>query len=193
MKTKLLMTVILLSTIVSLAQSQTSKHLLFKGVPIEGTLDKFVSKIKQNGFTEVGSEGGFSSLKGDFASYKGCNVVITTLQGNDLVGKVTVNFPGQNTWSSLASNYFNLKEMLTEKYGKPTESIEKFTSGNSEDDGFKYTQVRMDRCRYVTTYEIDRGSIQLSIKGNASSSFVILTYSDKIDTSKIRAKALEDL
>lgn len=193
MKTKLLMTVILLLTIVSFAQSQTSQHLTFKGVPIDGTLDKFVSKMKQNGFTEIGTENGVASLKGDFATYEGCNVVVSTLKGKDLVSNVTVNFPKQAAWSFLASNYFNLKELLTEKYGQPSKSVEKFTSFFQEDDGLKMQQVYLDNCKYVTTYETEKGSIQLSIKGNNSNAFVILTYSDKITGNIIRAKAKDDL
>jgi len=193
MKTKLLMTVILLSTIVSFAQSQTSQHLTFKGVPIDGTLVEFVSKMKQNGFTEMEPDKGVVMLQGDFASYKDCIARVTTLQGKDLVSEVTVIFPKQAVWSSLASNYFNLKEMLTEKYGQPSENIEKFTSIAPDDDGLKMVQVRLDRCKYITTYKTDKGSIQLSIKVNNSSAFVILTYSDKINSNIIRAKAKDDL
>ena len=193
MKTKLLMTVILLLTIVSFAQSQTSQHLTFKGVSIDGTLDKFVSKMKQNGFTEIGTEAGVARLKGDFASYEGCNVVVSTLKGKDLVSNVTVYFPKQDAWSSLASNYFNLKELLTEKYGQPSKSVENFTSFVQVDDGLKMQQVYLDNCNYVTTYETEKGSIQLSIKSNNSNAFVILTYSDKISGNIIRAKAKDDL
>jgi len=193
MKTKFLTAVILLSTIVSFAQNQTSQHLTFKGVPIDGTLDKYVSTMKQNGFTQIGTEDGVAMLKGDFASYKGCIIGVATLNGKDLVSKITVIFPTQEAWSSLASNYFNLKEMLTEKYGQPSESIEKFSSYEPKDDGSKMSQVHLDACKYVTTYKTDKGSIQLSIKGDISSASVILAYSDKINSDIIRAKAKDDL
>lgn len=193
MKTKLLVTVILLSTIVSFAQSQTSKHLTFKGVPIDGTLIEFVSKMKQNGFTEMEPDKGVVMLQGDFASYKGCIAKVTTLQGKDLVSEVTVIFPTQQTWSSLASNYFTLKELLTEKYGQPSESIENFSSYDTKDDGSKMMHVHSDHCKYVTTYKTDKGSIQLSIKSTYSSAFVTLAYSDKINNDIIKKKAKEDL
>jgi hypothetical protein len=193
MKTKLLITVILLLTIVSFAQSQTTQHLTFKGIPIDGTLSEFVSKMKQNGFKEGGSEPDYASFSGDFASYEGCNVVVSTLKGKDIVSNVKVNFPKQDTWSSLASNYFNIKELLTEKYGQPYKSVEKFTSFVQVDDGLKMQQVYLDNCKYVTTYETEKGSIQLSIKVRNSNAFVILTYSDKITGNIIREKAKDDL
>lgn len=193
MKAKFLAIVILLSTIVSFAQNQTSQHLTFKGVPIDGTLDKYVSIMKQNGFAMIGTEDGTAMLKGDFASYKGCILGVATTKGKDLVSKITVVFPTQDSWSSLSSNYFNLKAMLTEKYGQPTESIEEFPSYEPEDDGSKMTQVHLDACKYVTTYETEKGSIQLSIKSDISSAFVVLIYSDKINSDIIREKAKDDL
>jgi len=193
MKTKFLTTVIFLTTIISFAQSQTSEHLAFKGVPIDGTLAEYVSIMKQNGFTQIGTEDGVALLKGDFASYKGCIVGVATLKGKDLVNKITVIFPTQESWSSLASNYFNLKGMLTEKYGQRSESIEEFSSYEPKDDGSKMRQVHFDACKYVTTYETDKGSIQLSIKGEISKAFVVLAYFDKINSDIIREKAKEDL
>ncbi|WP_295669294.1 hypothetical protein, partial [uncultured Mucilaginibacter sp.] len=159
-----------LTTIVSFAQTQvrtdSSVHLSFKGVPIDGKLSEYVLKMKQNGFTQMGTEDEVAILKGDFASYKGCTVGVATLKGKDLVSKITVIFPAQESWSSLSSNYFNLKEMLTEKYGQPSESVEKFSSYEPNDDGSKMMEVHLDACKYVTTYETGKGSIQLSIKGD---------------------------
>lgn len=193
MKTRLLITAVLLLTIVSFAQSQTSEHLTFKGVPIDGTLREFVSKMRQNSFSEITTEAGTAYLKGNFASYDGCNVEVSTLRGKDLVTNVTVYFPKQDAWSSLASNYFNLKELLTEKYGQPSNSMERFTSFFQVEDGLKMQQVYLGNCKYVTTYETKKGSIQLSIKSTNSTASVILTYSDKISGNIIRAKAKDDL
>ncbi len=54
-------------------------------------------------------------------------------------------------------------------------------------------QVHLDACKYVTTYETDKGRIQLSIKGDISNALVTLTYFDKINGDIIRAKAKDDL
>lgn len=187
----------LFTTIVSFGQTQVRTnsfvHLSFKGVPIDGKLSEYILKMKQNGFTQIGTKDGVVILKGDFASYKACTVGVATLKGKDLVSKITVIFPAQESWSSLSSNYFNLKEMLTEKYGQPSESVETFATSEPQDDGTKMIQVHLDACKYATTYETDKGSIQLSIKGDISSAFVILTYFDKVNGDIIRAKAKDDL
>ncbi len=177
------------------AKSETSDHLTFKGVPIDGTLDEYVTKMKKSGFTHIATESGIAMLKGDFAAYKNCIVGVSTLKQKDLVSKVTVIFPEQDTWSSLSSNYFSLKEMLTEKYGEPAESEEEFQSSiQPRDDHYKMYEVEFDRCKYISTYETDKGSIQLSIDHEGvTSCFVRLSYFDKINGEKIRTKAIDDL
>ena len=183
--------------ITSFAQNNvdSEKHLKFKGVPIDGTLNEYVSKMKNSGFTLTGTEDGVAMLKGDFAGYKGCVLGVATLKGKDLVSKITVIFPERETWSFLSSNYYYLKELLTEKYGEPTEIVEKFdTYSEPEDDNSKMHQVVMNNCKYYTTYESENGTIQLSIENNGfSSSFVMLSYFDKINSEIIRQKAIDDL
>lgn len=197
MKTVLISLFCFVLTMTSFAQNNTdtTEHMTFKGVPIDGTLNEYVSKMKQSGFALIGTEDGVAMLKGDFAAYKGCIIGVATLKGKDLVSKITVIFPEQEAWSSLSSNYYNLKELLTEKYGEPSETVEKFdTYSEPDDDNAKMYEVGMDRCKYFTTFELENGSIQLSIEnGGFSSSFVMLSYYDKINSEKIRQKAIDDL
>ncbi len=184
-------------TMTSFAQNNTdtTEHMTFKGVPIDGTLNEYVSKMKQSGFTLIGTEDGVAMLKGDFAAYKDCIIGVATLKGKDLVSKITVIFPNRETWATLASNYFNLKELLTEKYGEPSEVVEKFDTYSEPDDyNSKMYEVGMNNCKYHTTFELENGSIQLSIGNDGfSSSFVMLSYYDKINSEKVRQKAIDDL
>jgi hypothetical protein len=175
--------------------SDTSKHLSFKGVPLDGTLDQYVLKMKQNGFTHVSTNDGVAMLQGDFAGYKDCYVGVSTLKQKDLVHKIVVAFPDRDTWSTLSGNYFNLKEMLTEKYGKPSEVVEKFDrQSEPRDDKSKMYEVQFDRCKYYSTWEIDKGQIQLSIDhNNVTSCFVNLVYFDKINSAAIKKQAIDDL
>ena len=153
MKMKYLTTIILLFTIFSIAQSQTSDHLIFKGVPIDGTLDEYVSKMKQNGFLLLSTEDEIAILSGDFAGYKDCKIGVTTLKEKDLVYKIVVLFPNKETWSTLSGNYFDLKQMLTEKYGKPSDVLEKFdTYSQQMDDRSKMYEVGFDRCKYYSVF-----------------------------------------
>jgi hypothetical protein len=175
--------------------AQTSEHLSFKGVPIDGTLNEYVSKMRNSGFTLIKIKDGVAKLKGDFAAYKGCIIGITTIKGKDLVSKITVIFPERDTWSSLSSNYYNLKELLTEKYGEPFEAVEKFnTYSEPNDDDSKMHEVKMNNCKYYTTYKMENGSIRISIEiDRFLTSFIMLSYFDKINREIIRQKAIDDL
>lgn len=195
MKQRLFTLFIVCLTFISWAQNKPVEHLTFKGVPIDGTLNEFVLKMKQNGFTLVKTENGTAFLTGEFAAYKDCYVGVTTLKQKDLVSKIVVIFPECTNWSSLSSNYFNLKELLIQKYGEPTECVEKFEYYyEPKNDNDKYDAASSNHSKFLTIYETNKGSIQLSIESNGDlGCFVLLTYSDKTNTETVRAKALDDL
>lgn len=197
MKKALLTLFLLFTTYVLFAQanSDTSRHLSFKGVPLDGALDQYVLKMKKSGFTHISTNDGIAMLQGDFAGYKDCYVGVSTLKQNDLVHKIGVIFPDRDTWSALSGNYFNLKEMLTEKYGKPTETVEKFDGySQPKDDNSKMYEVKFDRCKYFSTWSTDKGDIQLSIDHNSVlRCFVKLVYFDKINSATIKKQAIDDL
>lgn len=63
----------LLLAVCTVCSAQTN-HMKFKGIPIEGTLDSFVQKLKSKGFTYLGQQDGMALLKGEFAATKGCTI-----------------------------------------------------------------------------------------------------------------------
>lgn len=166
----LLTMVMLMISVITFAQKPTTQHLTFKGVPINGTLLDYVSKMKQNGFSQLETEGGIATLQGDFAGYKNCVVVVSTLKQKDLVHQIAVAFPRRETWSTLLGNYSSLKELLTEKYGKPSTEVEKFDDeryNRGEDDDRKMYQVKFDKCKYRSLWRTENGEIELSIEHNS--------------------------
>jgi len=189
----LLFSVLALTSFAQL-KSDSSKHLTFKGVPIDGTLADYVLKMKNNGLTLKSTKDGIAILEGDFASYKNCVIGVSTLKQKDLVSKIAVMFPACDTWSSLSSNYFNLKKLLTEKYSKASESVEEFQSYTPKDDGSKMIQVQLGACKYYTNYETEKGTIQLSIAhSDITSCFITLVYFDKLNSESVKKQALDDL
>ena len=184
----------MLFSALSFAQNQKREHLTFKGVPIDGTLAQYVFKMKQGGFVHTNTQNGIAYLKGDFAGYKNCYVGVSTLKAKDLVHKIAVVFPPRETWSTLSSNYFELKEMLTEKYGEPSDVVEKFDNASPDDDHSKMYEVGFDRCKYYSNWRTNNGDIQLAIdRDGVTRCFVRLMYFDKINSEVIRAKAKDDL
>ena len=195
LRTSFLSIIAVLTAMITLAQ--TSEHLTFKGVPIDGTLNEYVAKMKQGGFECSGTDGGIAVLKGDFAGYKNCYIKVSTLNQIDLVYKIRVTFPDQDTWSSLFANYSDLKQMLTEKYAKPTDVVELFDVSpfpQPLDDNDKMHEVKLDKCRYSSLWKTNNGEIHLFIDHfGLSSCFVRLIYLDKTNSDIIKEKAKEDL
>lgn len=180
----------------ALAQVST-EHLSFKGVPIDGKLVDYVSKMKQSGFTHIQTEDETALLKGDFAGYKDCYVGVSTLKQKDLVYIIAVIFQAKDTWSKLSTNYFDLKQMLTEKYGEPSDAVEKFdvpSYAQPHDDQDRFYNVKTEKCKYYSKWQTEKGIIHLSIDHNDETGcFVKLGYFDKINGAIINEKAKSDL
>lgn len=188
---------VLLYVLFSFAMIHAQDHLAFKGVPIDGTLAEFVACMEETGLTFVGEENGTALLHGDFAGFRKCSIRVTTLQSYDIVNHVTVSFEAQNNWKKLYRNYSSLKEMLTKKYGKCTECVEKFDSQYSpSNDGSRMTLLYLGKCNYYAIWEMENGIIKLDIvKGSTvlSNGMSRLQYWDKSNTELLQQKVLDDL
>lgn len=172
-----------------------NKHLTFKGVPIDGPLNEYVTKMEAAGFSYLGTLDGTAILHGDFAGFKRCTIAVLTLKNSDIVNTIEVSFPEKDDWSSLEENYQLLKKMLTEKYGKPSETVEEFHGYSHPNENFmKLHDLQMDRCTYKTVFNTAKGDIEFSLAHkDVTSCFVKLRYWDKINTEAVRAKAMDDL
>lgn len=169
-------------------------HLRFLGVPIDGTLDAFVDAIRAKGYEVRAKEEDYVLLKGDFAAYKDCMIGVSALPGKDLVNRVSVLFPDQDTWGGLSGDYFYFKELLTEKYGEPVESVEEFHGSTSSSDYGKMLDVRMNDCKYLSSFSADGGIIFLYISNaDGLHTFVRLDHYDAINTGETRERAIDDL
>ena len=194
MKRISLVIITILASLSVFAQTK-SQHLTFKGVPIDGSLNQFVANMKAKGFVGSVDKDGIASLKGDFAGYKGCYVIVSTLNNKDLVSTIGVVFPECKTWSDLEGNYNKLKGMLTTKYGEPAKVIEEFQKDwFTGDDNSKMYELKMDRCNYQSLFRTEKGEIVLKlIHDNVGYCHVLLGYYDKINRLEVEAVAMDDL
>lgn len=185
------------ATLCGYAQEK-SGHLLFKGVPIDGTVSSFVQKMKQKGFAIKANDGQTAIMKGAFAGYKNCEVYIFRTTEKDLVFRVGVGFEPDKSWELLSLKYFSLKQMLTKKYGKPSYCVEKFdASYQPDDDMMKMFYTEQDKCKYGTDFETDEGTITLRII-HTKVEFehfccVMLVYNDKKNNVAEMESASDDL
>lgn len=140
---------LLLTFIVGVCSAQT-EHMKFKGVPMEGTLQTFTSKLKAKGFTPVAIQDGVSLLNGEFAGCKDCTICAMA-DKSGMICKVSVIFPAMDKWGDLEGCYLNYKSMLSEKYGEPKDCEEKFQNDYANDNNSKKLELSMDRCNIIAS------------------------------------------
>lgn len=85
--------------------------------------------------------------------------------------------------------------MLIEKYGNPSEVMERFDSSSQpRDDNAKMYKVKFDNCKYFSVWKTDKEEIQLSIQHESvTRCYILLSYSDKLNSNIIKTKAKGDL
>lgn len=179
------------------AQTTEEQHLEFMGIPIDGTLNAFAQKLQAKGMKITDRENGAIFLSGNFAGYSDCFITILSDPSGKTVWTVGVHLPSYDSWSSLSSCYFQLKDMLTQKYGTPYNCVEEFQSITQPNDDFtKMLYVKMDKCSYVSIFEISEGYIGLKINANGittSDPCASLIYTDQINEQKRDNSAMDDL
>lgn len=179
------------------ANAQTSSHLAFRGIPIDGSLYDYTTQLRKLGYAEIARQKDGVLLKGTFAATPDCNIFVGTTKENIVYG-VAVEFPEASTWSELQGTYNTLREMLTKKYGQPANTEEYFQSSYPlKDDDMKFSYVKWDRCKYITTFETEKGNIVLEISHREVDfleiAFVSLSYIDKQNILKKESSAYDDL
>ena len=95
----------------------------FKGVTLGAPLKEVLPQLEKN-FEYVMEYKGNTILKGKFAGYRDCTIYVQAEDEDDIVSAVSVFFPTTNNWNTLYTQYRNLKNSLTQKYGEPKECEE---------------------------------------------------------------------
>lgn len=187
---------LLLACLILAGNIFAQQHLSFKGVPINGTLKEYTDAMVKAGFHYELTQDGTALLTGDFAGYKDCTVGISTLKNLDVVSHIAVLFPNKDTWSAVLGDYEHLKAMLTEKYGTPSYSQEKFTGYVGDyDNNLVMHALKDDEYVWYTIFTTELGDIELSIMAGTkyNTAMVRLSYYDKANSEKVRNAAMDDL
>lgn len=176
--------------------AQESNHLLFKGVPIDGTSKEFVNKMEQKGLLYDSRSGKSILMTGPYANFSKCIILIELVPQKDVVCGVGVFLPSNDTWPSLLDNYNYMKELFKKKYFDPIDMKEEFTSSvQPRDDLEKMSRVRTNECNYFTVFETSKGSIEISINKSYDgiNGQVLIKYYDYANNQISDEAALNDI
>lgn len=152
------------------------EHLDFRGVPIDGHIDAFVSQMERLGYTVDKRIDNSAIMNGKFTG-RDVELYIFSSPKTNTVWKVVLYFD-KGSWSSLKSSYFEYKGLYTQKYGKPTSSYEFFSDPYYEGDGYELQALRKEKCHYLSIYKLEIGSIAVQLSEYEQ---LKLVYEDNIN------------
>lgn len=164
MKTKIIIALLLgLFSISGMAQGQNSStHLPFMGIPIDGDFSSFVQKLQSKGFQLQEDNGTYVIMTGIFS---GNNVELRVFgtPRTKIACGVSVVFPTSDNYQFMYNKFTSFKKSLTSKYGE----------GVSEEDH--------------TGWTLDKGIISLKLEYNSQYNLyrIRLLYSDAANYEKM--------
>lgn len=212
MKNIILFAAIFWLTATLFAQNPALSVPKFKGIEITGTIDQFGIKLSSQGFKLMTKDDNSAFYMGRFAGMDDCLVGLFPVENSKDISTVAVliglnllsdygTYSSYESWEKLLNDYNDLKELLTEKYGKPTEENEGFANGAYTYSSYaKLSSVKNGQCEYFTTWgdsDVDKMVIQLAISGGKSMGFdcavITLKYWNEDKLKDSRKEIIDDL
>ena len=183
----------------------------FKGIEITGTVDQFGSKLSSQGFTFLGKESYGSAYIGRFAGKDDCILYLASVENSKDIASVNVviglrlsdffEVYSYETWEKILDDYNDLKGLLTEKYGQPTEQNTGFSKDASTYSSYaKLSSVKEGQCEYYAEWgdsDVDKMVVRLSIAGGKSMglecAIITLQYKNVEKSKDSRKEIIDDL
>lgn len=181
---KRLITIHILCLLALSASAQ--EHLKIKGVPIDGNLTSFISKLKHAGLeenTKYTELLGQTVLTGEFALLSNCDFLFqTTKKGT--VCKVTVHSETYAGWEACKEKYNEMKASLSSQY-LLSNSFEVFPSPYHEGDGRELSALALKEGVYRSFFRSKEGFIIVSLDAsNNKEGYLTITFEDTANMAK---------
>lgn len=174
MKTVLLSLVLtFFSTLVINAQ----EHIMFMGIPIDGNLQEFSSKLTTKGFEKKHETDNNIIFSGKFTGEDVTLAVLSTYKSHK-VFQIMIFFNKETSWSNLKQQFNHYKDIYSQKYGAPSKESHYFIKPYYEGDGYEMQALSLDKCNYATLWNIENGDIAIMMGKDGS---IVIVYSDKIN------------
>lgn len=165
------------------AQTSSTEHFTFKGVPIDGSISEFVSRLQEVGYTPSNFDEKSAELTGAFGGEYDCKIAVFATPKSHKVYNLLVIMSTSSSWNSLKSDYKEYKSMLTTKYGKPKTSVERFKDPYYEGDGYEIQAFRLNKGLYVSWFETESGVVTLAISYLEGGARIVMIYTDNINNN----------
>ena len=177
--------IFLMSVLLSLTSfaQETGCHLVFEGIPVTGTLNKFLTVSESRGFKLL-ERNELSMLLSGLYRGKTCRVLVERLPDQDKVWGLTVLLPSRDDWQGLMFDYEVCRRILQEMFRKPTYVTEWFNVMNPPStDRQRFFAVEKGLCSYKSVYENALGQVDVVIwSDEVNGCYVLVSYIDKFNS-----------
>lgn len=146
-------------------------HLTFKGIPINGPVEKLRAKIIDAGFMPDDE-----ALEGRFAGLR-VKVYVVGNEDLDLAHSVIVYSEQETSWFSLKNKFLSIRELYMKKYGQPVEAIQRFAEPYDEGDGDELEATDNTKCFYKSSFSVPGGEVSIFISKRS----IIILFVDAIN------------
>lgn len=180
-------TIFLFTILIFLTSCSSKDHLVFNGVPIDGSIDKFAIKLTKAGF--IISDSTIKNeilLNGKFLN-KECKISVLGISKNNVAYKVIVELP-EEVNDSLEISFEKMQKLFSSTYGGETTRYMQYKNPERllfNERGLKRQIMKGDYSRYNN----GSGIVLMEVQDG----FISITYLDKINNEiRKREKAEED-
>ena len=174
------LTLLVLCIMSALAQSE---HFKFMGIPITGTPIQMGEKLKAKGF--VFKEKLDDEIRQYSGTFAGSKVLVDVISKSNVVWKILVEYPKCSSFNRLESDYEDMVEQYSKKYGEPSNHIEYFKDPYYKGDGYEMQALELEKCSYISVWYTDLGYIVIRLSQYGQ---LWISYEDKVGTEKKQEK-----
>lgn len=150
-------------------------HLTFKNVPIDGDIDVFAGRLRANGIVKTGD----FTFAGPFAGLDVTAAVAVT-PISETVYSVAVHFPSSAVWEETYETFAFYRQKLTEVYGDPKTSVDKFDFPYAHGDGYPLKAMKEKKAHINSWWNLAKGQIYITIElFGETKTRTTITYTDE--------------
>lgn len=166
--------------------------LKFKGIPIEGNINEFKTKLINTGYQPY-TVADKEVYAGQFIK-EDCSIVLEQTNDNQIASVMVVFSKKYKSWKSLDDAFQTLKEALIQKYHCSNNDIEEELEWIKLEDAFsdssKMQSLTSEQCNHILKLKVKGGFISLAKTPAASLS---LTYFSNKSAKQYNEEKYEDL
>lgn len=172
MKRLVLVLICVICTLTMMGQ----EHLMFKHIPIDGSLKSGMKQVRKMGFWGFKIDN-MGMLMGDLDGEEVMLTLIATPKTKTLFC-IAVMYDGYNTWEEAMARFDKLNAPLVQKYGEAKEIIDEWEEPYSRENN-PIEAFKQDKGEYGLVYAAPEGEISLALGYDDGKLGVMIIYVDQ--------------